>query len=750
VESGNDNFDIRYLTSGNLQIFMRGFSAVSYPWTADINTNHSLCYVMDNTANEIRLAFDGDFVVNQTVTAVDVITHFHLFNDKNGLQQGNVKMDLVGIWDRDFNQTELEEYHNNGVPTNPYSTAAPVIVIDNITANNVSFINNSFWNTNYMGFQLDLINQSTNPSINTTFTLYNSTNSLIGEHTINNTLNPAFNFTGLNDDSYFINFNATNNVTSTSSSNYSFTIDLTPPSIVDNLPSEINSYDIDLSNFITCSDIDGGYCNITFQPDANTSNTSLNYTFNFNGNQTYIIIANDSAGNAVNSTGTILVNPQIYFGFNDSGTLLVNYTLGGITFTNQEYANLTIYDSPVNGLGIKNLDWTKFGYADQTIGFTLTNTSVFNTTYNVSQSTINIEIRDKDTLNLITGTNFSLEFIATVSAETTTITGLATLSNLLFQSEQYQVIISGSGYETEEVYFNFDNQENLTVIAYMINSTEPRLGFVVASVTGSNSEPLSGVTVQARQWDSSSSSYLVVSQGVTSSDGTAPLNVILNDKAYIFRAINGVDTISSPSETITTSENGKTIPLPFQDIDSVFTWDLGEYQGTASQSINTTTNISTITFDYSHSDGIAVTACINLYKVVDNIERLNTVSCNTSVGGTFIKSYFINSSQFNNIKAEFLINGDYDSVATFKHTPTTSIQNILISTGLHAFVLLLLIAVSIWIGFELLDNIYISLVLIIVSVFVSSSLIPTIIPNTIATVFGVMASLTIWGIYKRK
>ena len=155
--------------------------------------------------------------------------------------------------------------------------------------------------------------------------------------------------------------------------------------------------------------------------------------------------------------------------------------------------------------------------------------------------------------------------------------------------------------------------------------------------------------------------------------------------------------------------------------------------------------------NYHTQDVTNMVACINVYKLLNNVERLDSSYCtNESSSGVYPKNFLINTSQFTNIKTELLLGGSYYTYESYQYFPTLSFQNALLSYGLYLFVMLLLYLLSIWAGLILFDNIYIAMMLVVISGFIGFNLVPSVMTNLVATAFGLMGSLTIWAGYKKK
>ena len=545
---------------------------------------------------------------------------------------------------------------------------------------------NNYYNRLITSCGVGLLNKAT-------IFIYNSTSTLKPQNDI------YFVKYNLSDGNYTIKFNISVSETST----YNFTIDTTAPIITNTLPSEINAYSLNLNSYITTTETNLNYSNITFTFGGVTSTNatnSTNHTLTYNGNNTYIITAYDLAGNMATTSGILLVNPKAYFGFNESGTLLQNYTFGGY-FWNTTYSNFTIYGNEINGLGSKNLTFNKTGYLTQTFSFTISNTSNINTTFNVSNASINVFIRDKNTFALITQ-NVSITLIGTTGLSGSTIMGLFNISNSLLIEENYSIIATATNYTTEVVYFTFDNQEVLNITIYLTNNSLANEGSLYLICNDYFGRGLAGAKLTASQWDTTTSNFIPVSQKIADDTGKGLVNIILNDKIYRFTCEYGGETAFIGDFNIPTAEDGTIKYITITGTSEERNYLFKDLQTSMNESISSL-NITTITLFWNEINGLDVTGCIKVYYIdnLTNTKIFTGVSnCSTSFMGYMIISYDVN-----NLSNNYIISGEityFDETYTigeFYYFARNSISEVLKNLYFEKFLCLALVLFGVGIMF---------------------------------------------------
>ena len=304
-------------------------------------------------------------------------------------------------------------------------------------------------------------------------------------------------------------------------------------------------------------------------------------------------------------------------------------------------------------------------------------------------------------------------------------------------------MISSANYETETFSFDFTNQEIITFNVYVINSSEPNLGVIFIKPVDRFSKPIAGATVRALQWDPSSSTYIQVSESTTGSDGIGALNVILNDKYYIFTATFEGDVGTQEEGIIDTTENGETITITVTGAAVEYAYLLENVFTAVTETFNNVTNVSTVNFLWSDNNGISQTICINSYRVIGNTESLLTENCTTGVSGLYSLNFNINSSYQTNLKGIIKIGTNEHVIETFKHYPDDHPSELFKDIGLSVFIVPLLVLVAIGIGMVM-ENVYIGTFAIVILGGVSLALAPDILTKGIVAFFFFVGWLTIF------
>jgi hypothetical protein len=404
---------------------------------------------------------------------------------QNGANYFDGEIDAVMIKDEAMTSSEIQELYDRqsqNLPgaQYPFSSETASLSFQNISSNSQDFTNNSFWNTTTLDFETFVNATDTNNQINQTYKLYNSSGNLVtsSQYATNNE-NGLFTL-NLQEQSYNISFEAENNETNTSTGNYTFTIDLTPPSINSSFPEILNSSTINVSQYFNCNDASD--CHINFQEDNVTLDVSNeSYKFTYFVNQSYQIVANDSAGNIDTENGEILINPIQTFRFNDTdrSVLVDGFSFGGF-LTENDSINIPLY---ALGLGNKTLEFVSDGYVKESFDINLTNTSELNNTFNVTPVTIFFDVFKESkpsegiqfdlTLNNGTDTNF-----------TENIQNYSKFYNETLHGE-VKFTYQADGYPKRSVWINITPYSVISQDVYLLNETlsEPII-FQVTNIGG--------------------------------------------------------------------------------------------------------------------------------------------------------------------------------------------------------------------------------------------------------------------------
>jgi len=471
-------------------------------------------------------------------------------------------------------------------------------------------------------------------------------------------------------------------------------------------------------------------------------NLLLNYTFTNNGNQDYTILASNST-NTINETGSLLVNPSVSFNFEDNSTNVENYSFGGRADTN----GLVTYNIYNDGLtiGENTLSFSKFGYVLQNFTFNITETQSQNYTFNVTEAAINVQIFDRITQNLITQ-NVDLQLIGNVGNTTTTSTGQATLRAIDGVPGSYQIIATSTGYETESVYFEYTNQENLSVDIYLLNSTDLSVGFVTIEVKDTLSFFIEGAIVNLMEWKPSISSFITVGQCQTLSNGKCNLNVELNNKLYKFQAIkNG---ISTETTSLILTETGLTFPLTLENALLNPTANSDNILSNMTQTLNNITNSSLLRLQWATKDNTNAKACIKVYSNPGYSQQIIASNCTVSNSGVLLMNVNINNTE--NIKVDGTVQDSFNTflIDSFFYEGSGSLSKALNDFNLDILIPIIFFFIGISVGL-LFGNLYIGLILGVILEWIATIIAGNVLSVSVAVVITFISGLVIWGAYKK-
>lgn len=358
--------------------------------------------------------------------------------------------------------------------------------------------------------------------------LYCSINSSIdGNHTIN--------FKSIDENG--INYN-----------NQSFVIDTIEPIINNSIPAEINNRNMSISpiSLVSVTDINPYSCYINFSYGESCLCNATSFTFNYNGNYLYNITAIDKAGNNATDSGIILINPYqfIYFQDDDSN-LISNFSFAGNDY--EDYVNETIYNS-IFSLGNNSYLFKKGGYVLQNFSVELTNQSLLNITLNSTIAKIIVYLFDRETGNVF---NKSTQINILDLTNATTSTGNYTFDNLSFSAGNYNIEAISDGYYTARKEFIYSGESIVSVNLYLLNATSDNSASLLITVYDEFYNIIQTANVQLQEYDTSTLSYVEVSQSLSDSNGQVTFLIeegIKNYKIIATKIISGVVYSTSTNE----------------------------------------------------------------------------------------------------------------------------------------------------------------------------------------------------------
>lgn len=699
---------------------------------------HYFTYVFDT--NNIYLYVDGSLE-----DSVSNVKNIKTRNDANNALGGSVTtpqftgvLDEVSIYAGALSLSQHESLYASNVGFNPYYTSeTKVLSFTNITANNITFINNTYYDNGNIDFETTILNTSTNGDVNHSYSINGQAYIQYGTNILIANSSQFFSSQIWN-----ITFKAENNEISVISDTYFFTVDFLYPIINDTLNgTEVNSYTINVTG-IECSDTNLEYCNMTIEGVVYDLLTVDEIISTYNGNISYTLSIGDLAGNTNTSNGAIFINPYQYFNFAAAGVPLNNFTFGGVSFNTTPAFFKTYNDGLV--LGSNSLNWTKSGFETTSINFTITNTSALNNTYDSSAATIYVNIYDKDTGEYVTGTT-TVEFISTIGLIVTSTNGSIIITNSLFEAGIYTIIVTNPAYISENVYFTFTNDQNIFIDVYLTINAEPNAGVIPIKVLDNLGQPVQGASVYAKQWFSNSSSFVTTSQALTDITGKTQLNVLLNDKVYILSASFGGSSVESIQQTFYTSNTETEIVLTLiPDTTANQIYFLYNIIASATESFNEATNVSTISFTWEDVNNEGATGCINTYRSINGKTTLINSDCQTAAATTYIEAYTLNTSHDIVFRAEMKVDGKYYPIASFVHNskqnPATFLKNI----GLDIMIVPLLFLLSVVVALAS-KNMFIGALLMMMSSGISLVLAPGILTGGVVAFCFVIGGIIMYG-----
>lgn len=484
------------------------------------------------------------------------------------------------------------------------------------------------------------------------------------------------------------------------------------------------SYSLDSASFISIAN-NTNLTSLTLQDQ-----TVGSHTLNIKGVQNGVTYWNNA---------TFEIQPYQYFRFYNGSDYLQDYTFGGESSIG-DYVTL---DTRELSFGSNNLTFTKTGYVNSLFNVNINNSVQYNKTYNVNISKIILNIYDIDTLNYITQLT-EVSLISSNGYNGTTTTGKLNISDINFISEQYQIIAESSGYTTETIYFNYDNQQELIKNIYLINSSNSNAGTINIEVTADTGQLISGAICGVLQWIPSQNSYVSVSEGTTNSNGLVTLNILLNVNLYKFQCSKSGASVTSPSQIIATT--GSTIPLV---LNTGVTGVIPNYFESITYSFTNTSVNGThqlLNFTFSDSNNLVNTGCINYYKKVGTKLTLLDSACSSTSSGTIYDIVRINNTYSTEAFAEITINNVATNLKSIIYGAIGNLADELSEYNLDILIPLAATILGMVIGLSLIpQNIFIAIISTIIMVWFSILLVPSVLSASVGLFITLIGVLMIYG-----
>ena len=422
--------------------------------------------------------------------------------------------------------------------------------------------------------------------------------------------------------------------------------------------------------------------------NINLSSFDLNEVYYYDQQNSSPIVGNNITITYPNSNALTYVTDSLgrvqFPTYNNESIQTGNYT---ITFD-----SLDGYESPLNST------YTASNLADLP----------FNVTYNVSRVGIKVNIFYRINGSVFTNlADISLQGVGNVS----TSTGTYTFDGISLASGDYVLQAYSDGYFTEQRTITFDNQENISVNFYLLESNLTSANTLKVNVVDITQSKVDNAEVNLLEYDSTTLSYKSVSQCYTDADGLCKFLIELNDKTYKYTASKTIDgsllTASSGDEgvifrediaggsTITFSELEVTLVL--QDTETYTFLDSHYLRYNVSENFNDTTNISTVSVDFQTTDGSTTKVCVQFFNTDTNPDTSEFVTCVESNAGTVtpLVPFTLNRSKnYRLVAYQIGSDGSSTNLDTFYYKSDTSLQaNLKLYAILSPFILFLWIVI---------------------------------------------------------
>lgn len=628
--------------------------------------------------------------------------------DYNGLYFDGV-IDEVAMYSNAKSSTECADSYNAGIGFNPYG-APPVS--DNFSVefrdkysgnliNNVTFYNATSTLTNTTGsfIQTDILpNQiisftgSAQGYSNTTVTGWNSSN----QYLINLTPKPLEDFVLLTPNNSVLtdglyNLSWTEAVSPSSKTvTYTTTINYVGNGSQVYTNSTTNLYqEIDLSNF------NSENYSVSINASEQFTNLSFVQNSNFVVNRTNTLtFFNEQTSTAIEGANITIDLPN-----SNLNLELVTNASGQVSFG-------SYYDGKLQD-GTYNITFEDFIGFETPITFTRErNLLPFQDAFNITVISININLFFRNNNEVFTKkANINIEGLTNFS----TSNGSAFIQNATISQGKYRITVSSEGYFNEEKEFSFNGQQAVNVNLYLLETNNSNSGTVTIRAVDELSRLLQNAQVNLLEYDTSTLSYIEVSECFTDSNGQCKFIVETNSKSYQFtasRQINDqlVTASTNPQifeddivggETVVFSEEIITLTLsslqqftinPIQNI--IYSVD---------ENLDDATNQSTISVSFNTIDGTALTVCVEYFELVGGIENSLTgdTFCVTGSSAEVTENAFFTLNRSKSYVAKVYIkNGDGQiPLDLFRYLSTDSFAERLEANATLPFFILFL-----WIG----------------------------------------------------
>ena len=316
-------------------------------------------------------------------------------------------------------------------------------------------------------------------------------------------------------------------------------------------------------------------------------------------------------------------------------------------------------------------------------------------TYFLSTTSIFVRVFDRITFDFLEKpTNL---FFLGVFNETTS-NGTYLQDNVTLGIGTYTVQALSDGYDTEQIEFIYTGVSQIIIDFYMMNLTDESAGTLFISVIDDFYRVINDAKVNLLEYDTTTKSYIKVSECKTNSNGECSFTIELNKKTYI---ITAQKNIAGVSNTATTNLGGEIIKTDNEVRNLVLRPSISGVSF-LSQNIlldveeTFENNISTIFMEYSTIDNTIAEMCVEYFEVKSMNRTSVYVQCVNSSSSYSAVPILLNRS--NNYEADvYLKSGQNYVFYTFRYQSEQSLQEILSTNNfISPFILLLWIVIIVF------------------------------------------------------
>ncbi len=447
-------------------------------------------------------------------------------------------------------------------------------------------------------------------------------------------------------------------------------IDLTAPELNVTNNSITNVYNLSFASIINVTDDNPFSCLVTTDEGNVTNCNSTFYNWTTNGNHTFNVSVNDSAGNNARILNNrVFVDPAFTVFFLNDSTIVNNFTVNGTTYANS--FNGTVY---TYGLGNQTFLFQKAGFNDLNFSLLLNETfSVLNQTIILDPAFINFELKDVSDGSAAPLGNYTF-FItdeSTGSIETHIIENNNTLeiANNYVNDTTISITVVGNTSVTSTIEI-VTARQNVTIPIYItFESTNPR----TIEVLTADLIAIPNTDVYLYTYISNST-FVLETIATTNVLGQVVFNIVENTSVYNIcntyqgneKCLNQVIFVNAETD-------------PFQIVhDSDANATEKRYLGYIEWSFSTlnVTNISEqMTMTFSDAQNLVSSFCYNVTRNTNGTDTFLGSFCNNNPSGQVVQTFGLDSDQYLEYVFYYVFEGDTYILSTYISYGANSLLN---------------------------------------------------------------------------